>query len=60
MAFAALTDPESQEHELDDDDGPSQGNLAVIVNKQPPWDPLSSSDWDREKHSPAALIRIQR
>ena len=40
--------------ELED---PSGSNPA---SKQPPWDPMSSQDWDMEKHNPFALVRIQR
>ncbi|XP_064396848.1 ubiquitin-conjugating enzyme E2 Z-like [Halichondria panicea] len=35
--------------------------LAAIPKKVlPPWDPLTSLDWDKEKHSSVALVRIQR
>ena len=40
----------------------SQDSLFSAVAKKilPPWDPLASSDWDKEKHSSTALVRIQR
>lgn len=39
----------------------SSDKLVVIQKKTaPPWDPLSSPDWDRESHTKEALLRIKR
>lgn len=34
--------------------------LAVLKEVKPPWDPLSSPDWDNEQHTKDALLRIKR
>ena len=41
----------------------SAGALPVFMNLGPKtslWDPVSSSDWDAEKPSQNAILRIQR
>ena len=37
-------------------------SMASIMKaaSQIPWDPMTSSDWDNEKHTPEAIIRIKR
>ena len=46
-------------------DGQSQSVAAgegtvVTISKAVKWDPFSSLDWDNEKHSKEALVRIKR
>ena len=31
----------------------------AVTSLSGPWDPMTSADWDREKHSGASLIRIK-
>ena len=37
------------------DEGPT-----VVILKSVKWDPFSSPDWDNEKHTREALVRIKR
>ena len=37
------------------DEGPT-----VVMLKSVKWDPFSSPDWDNEKHTREALVRIKR
>lgn len=39
---------------------PVAGEGAVVVLKSVKWDPFSSPDWDNEKHTKEALVRIKR
>ena len=34
--------------------------VKVLSVEERVWDPLSSPDWDREKHSKEAIMRIKR
>ena len=36
------------------------GEGTVVVLKSVKWDPFSSPDWDNEKHTKEALVRIKR
>ena len=36
------------------------GAGTVVVLKSVKWDPFSSPDWDNEKHTKEALVRIKR
>ena len=38
-----------------------KGKVAVAVQEGPGrWDPASSSDWDKERYTAEALVRIKR
>ena len=39
---------------------PKPGVTKVVVVTEPRWDPLTSSDWDKEVHTKEALVRIKR
>lgn len=42
--------------------GSASGTKVVVKNipPAPPWNPLSSPDWDKESHTKEALLRIKR
>lgn len=42
--------------------GSAFSKVVVVKNvpPAPPWDPLSSPDWDKESHTKEALLRIKR
>lgn len=46
--------------ELEQVPGTSASGSKVVVLKKKVWDPFSSPDWDNEKHTKEALIRIKR
>ena len=33
-------------------------NVVVTLSKLP-WDPMTSTDWDKEKHTRDAIIRVK-
>ena len=39
---------------------PVAGGSGVEVINKVVWDPFTSSDWDKERHSKEALVRIKR
>lgn len=38
----------------------SKVKVVKKIPPAPPWDPLSSPDWDKESHTKEALLRIKR
>ena len=39
---------------------PGQKKATFVIMREPVWDPLSSPDWDKEKHRKEAIVRIKR
>lgn len=59
----------SNQHSSDDEDDGSLDvttatslsgtQVVVVTSPKVPWDPMTSSDWDKEKPSAEAIIRIK-
>ena len=45
---------------MDNQSVAAAGEGTVVALKSVKWDPFSSLDWDNEKHTREALVRIKR
>lgn len=60
MASSSTMSSSGTETAVDDPSVSSVGEGTVVVLKGVKWDPFSSPDWDNEKHTREALVRIKR
>ena len=60
MAYSSTMSSSGTGTAVDDQSVGAAGEGTVVVLKSVKWDPFSSPDWDNEKHTREALVRIKR